>query len=139
MFRKTFAMKSANVFNKITEGYNVSCVKLLMFWYITRRSIFIWNIVQLIIGENWLLCSKKLMFLKTCVMESTSSLSEWRSSSDVLCKNIFVTDLLGSQHLFEILLTSHTFKNCENVEKSGCFENLLRRRAPFFLRNEWRM
>ena len=26
---------------EITEGYKVSCVKLLMFWYITRRSVFI--------------------------------------------------------------------------------------------------
>ena len=56
--------------------------------------------------------------------------------SGVLCKNIFVTDLLGSQHLFEILLTSHTFKNSENVVKSGCFENLLRWKAPILFRNE---
>ena len=52
--------------------------------------------------------------------------------SGVLCKNIFVNDLLGSQHLFEILQTSLTFKNCENVVKSGCFEKLLRWRAPIF-------
>ena len=56
--------------------------------------------------------------------------------SGVLCKNIFVTDLLGSQHLFEKLLTSHTFKNSENVVKCGCFENLLRWRAPILFRNE---
>ena len=56
--------------------------------------------------------------------------------SGVLCKNIFVTDLLDSQHLFEILLTSHTFKNSENVVKSGCFENLLRWKAPILFRNE---
>ena len=29
--------------------------------------------------------------------------------SDVLCKNIFSADLLGSWHLFEILKTSLTF------------------------------
>ena len=26
-------------FFEIKEGYKVSCVKLLMFWYITRRSV----------------------------------------------------------------------------------------------------
>ena len=52
--------------------------------------------------------------------------------SVVLCKNIFVHDLLGSQHLFEILQTSLTFKNCENVVKSGCLGKLLRSRAPIF-------
>ena len=56
--------------------------------------------------------------------------------SGVFCKNIFVSDLLGSQDLFEILQTSHTFKNSENVVKSGCVENLLRWRAPIFFRNE---
>ena len=56
--------------------------------------------------------------------------------SDVLHKNNFVSDLLGSQHLLEILQTSLTFKNSENVVKSGCFEKLLRWRAPIFFRNE---
>ena len=50
--------------------------------------------------------------------------------SDILCKNIFVTDLSGSNHLFEILQTSLTFKNSENVVKCGCFEKPLRWRAP---------
>ena len=45
--------------------------------------------------------------------------------SGILCKNIFVTDLSGSQHLFEISQTSLTFKNSENVVKSGCFEKRL--------------
>ena len=58
--------------------------------------------------------------------------------SDVLYKNNFVSDLLGSQHLFEILQTSLTFKNSENV-KSGCFKKLLRWRAPIFFRNEGRI
>ena len=52
--------------------------------------------------------------------------------SGILCKNIFVTDLSGSNHLFEILQTSLTFKNSENVVKSGCFEKCLRWRASFF-------
>ena len=47
------------------------------------------------------------------------------------CVNIFfVADLLGSQYLFEILQTSLTVKNSENVVKGGCFEKLLQCRAP---------
>ena len=59
--------------------------------------------------------------------------------SGVLRKNIFVTDLFRCHHLFEVLLTSHTFKNSENVLKSGCFENLLRWGAPIFFINEERI
>ena len=51
---------------------------------------------------------------------------------DVLCKNIFLANLLGSQHLLEILQTSLTFKNTEKVVKIGCFEKLLRWRASIF-------
>ena len=46
-------------------------------------------------------------------------------------KNILLTDLLGSQYLFEILQTSLIFKNSENGVKSGCLKKLLRWRAPF--------
>ena len=56
--------------------------------------------------------------------------------SGVLYKNICVTDLSGSHHIFEILQTSLTFKNSENGVKSGCFEKCLRWRAPIFFRNE---
>ena len=49
-----------------------------------------------------------------------------------MCKNSFLADLLGSQHLLEILQTSLIFKNSEKVVKSGCFEKLLRWRAPIF-------
>ena len=42
--------------------------------------------------------------------------------SDVLCKNIFGADLLGSQYLFKILQTSLTVKDSENVVKSGSFK-----------------
>ena len=55
---------------------------------------------------------------------------------DVLCKNIFLANLLGSQHLLEILQISLTFKNSEKVVKSGCFEKHLRWRAPIFPRND---
>ena len=33
-----------------------------------------------------------------------------------------ISDLLGSQYLFEILQTSLTVKNSENGVKSGCFK-----------------
>ena len=54
--------------------------------------------------------------------------------SDVFFKIIFVADFLKSQYLFEILQTSLTVKNSENMAKSGCFEKRLqwRWRAPFF-------
>ena len=43
-------------------------------------------------------------------------------------------DLLGSQHLFEILET--IVKNSENVAKSGCFGKPLRWRAPILFQND---
>ena len=56
--------------------------------------------------------------------------------SGVLYKNNFVSDLLGSQYLLEILQSSLTVKNNENGIKNGCFEKLLRWRAPIFFRND---
>ena len=56
--------------------------------------------------------------------------------SDVLCKNIFVADIWGSQYLFEILQTSYTVNDSENVVKRGCFEKILRWRAPSLFRSE---
>ena len=53
-----------------------------------------------------------------------------------MCKNILVDDLLGSQHLLEVLQTSPTFRNSEKMVKSGCFKKSLRWRVPIFLRNE---
>ena len=58
---------------------------------------------------------------------------------DVLCKNILLADLLLGQYLLEILQSSLTVKNNENGVKSGCFEKLLRWRAPIFFRNEGRI
>ena len=40
------------------------------------------------------------------------------------CIKIFLADLSGIQYLFEILQTSLTVKNIENVVWSGCFENV---------------
>ena len=54
-------------------------------------------------------------------------------------KNIVLTDLLGSQYLFEILQTLLTVKNNENGVKSGCFKKLLRWKAPIFFGNEGRI
>ena len=39
-----------------------------------------------------------------------------------MCKNVLLADLLGSQYLPEILQTSLTFKNSENMEKNDCFK-----------------
>ena len=77
------------------------------------------------------------MFLETCAMKSTNLFCRNEGAvSDVLYKNNFVSDLLGYQYLFEILKTSLTFKNNENVVRSRCFENRLRWRAPISFRNE---
>ena len=46
-----------------------------------------------------------------------------------MCKDILLTDLLGTQSLLEILQTSLTFKNTEKAVKIGCFEKLLQWRA----------
>ena len=54
----------------------------------------------------------------------------------VLCKNIFLANLLGSQHLLEILQTSLIFKNTEKLVKSGCFEKLLRSRALILFQDD---
>ena len=50
-------------------------------------------------------------------------------------KIFFLADLLGSQHLLEILQISLTFENSEKVAKSGCFEKLFRWRATILFRN----
>ena len=39
-FKKVFAMESANFF-QMMEGYKISCVKILMFQYVTRSFVFI--------------------------------------------------------------------------------------------------
>ena len=38
--KNVFAGKR-QIFFQMIERYEVSCVKILMFWYITRRSVFI--------------------------------------------------------------------------------------------------
>ena len=54
----------------------------------------------------------------------------------VLCKNILLTDLLGIQHLFEILQTSPTFKNNENMEKKLSFRKTFAMETANFFRNK---
>ena len=49
-----------------------------------------------------------------------------------MCKNILLADLLGIQHLLQILQTLLTIKNNEKVVKIGCFEKRLRWTAPIF-------
>ena len=53
-----------------------------------------------------------------------------------MCEKILLDDLLGRQHLLEILQTSLTFRNSEKVVKSRCFEKLLRWRPPILFRNK---
>ena len=79
-------------------------------------------------------CGKKWIFLKASVLESI--FFEINDGYKIPSTKIFLADLLESQHLFEILQTSLTIKNSENVVKGRCFENRLRWRAPTFFRNE---
>ena len=48
-------------------------------------------------------------------------------------KKCFLTDLLETQCLLEILHVSVTVKNSEYMVKSECFENSLQWRPPVFL------
>ena len=62
------------------------------------------------------------MFLKDSAIESANFFFEIKEECKVSCvKYILLSDLLGSQYLFEILQTSPTVKNSENRVKSGCF------------------
>ena len=76
------------------------------------------------------------MFLKDSPTESRKFLFEIKEECKVLkiifVKNNFVSDLLGRQHLLQILQTSLTIKNSEKVVKIGCFEKRLRWRRPIF-------
>ena len=53
-------------------------------------------------------------------MQCRAQIFYWHEGavSSVLCKNIFVADLFGSQYLLEILWTSLTVKISENAVKS---------------------
>ena len=79
-------------------------------------------------------CGKKCRFLKASVLERM--FFEINDGYKTTSTKIFLADLLESQYLFEILQTSLTIKNSENVVKGRCFENRLRWRAPTFFRNE---
>ena len=72
------------------------------------------------------------VFKNLCDGEHTFFVGMKEKSQIFLCKIIFVTDLSGSQHLFQILQTSLTFKNSEKVVESECLKKRLRWRAPFF-------
>ena len=55
--------------------------------------------------------------------------------SGVLYKNNFVSDLLGSQHLLEILQTSLTVKNSENmIKKLDVLKNVCDGQCQFFFK-----
>ena len=79
------------------------------------------------------------MFLETYAMDSTFFFGNEGAVSGVLYKINFVSDLLGKSAFIEILQTSFTFKNSENVVKSGCFQKLLLWRAAIYFRNGGRI
>ena len=53
-----------------------------------------------------------------------------------MCNNILLTDLLGNQHLFEILQTSPTFKNSENMKKMIVSKKICDGDHSIFFRNK---
>ena len=59
------------------------------------------------------------MFLET--PDGEHIFREMKERYKVSCVKLFFADLLRIQYLFEILQTSLTVKNSENVVKSGCF------------------
>ena len=65
------------------------------------------------------------MFRKDSAIESGKFLFEIKEECKMSCVNILLADLLGSQHLLQILQTSLTVKNSEKVVKIGCFEKCL--------------
>ena len=72
------------------------------------------------------------MFLNDSVIKSAILLNKG-GLKNVLCKNNFSANSLGSQYFFETLQTSLIFQNSENVGKSGCFEkNLCDGESQFF-------
>ena len=98
------------------DGYKASCVKILMFWYITSRLVFIWTVKtsKIVVKSE---CFKKQLRWRTY------SFSNEGGVQGILCKKIFLADLLGSQHLLEILQASHNFKNSENVVRVDVSKN----------------
>ena len=54
----------------------------------------------------------------------------------VLWKKILLADLLGSQHLSEMLQTSLTFKNSKKEVKNGCLEKHLQWTLTIFFRKK---
>ena len=69
-------------------------------------------------------------------MESVT-FSEMKMGCKITCVKAFLTDLLGSQYLFEVYHTSLTIKNSENVGKSSCFENIVTMENITFF-SKWR-
>ena len=66
------------------------------------------------------------MFLETSARESAIffKMKKACNMSCVKSKNIFLDDLLRSKYLLDILKTSLTVNNSENVGERGCFENV---------------
>ena len=63
------------------------------------------------------------MLIKISAMESLVIFFEIKEGCKVSCVKIFLADLFGSQYVFEILHTSLTVTNSENVVKFGSFLN----------------
>ena len=76
------------------------------------------------------------MFLKDSPTESRKFLFEIKEECKVLkiifVKNNFVSDLLGRQHLLQILQTSLTIKNSEKVVKLDVSKNVCDGEDQFF-------
>ena len=110
---------------QMMEGSKVSRVKILIFWYITS-----WYLIEILHTSSTLKNSKN----ELKILRWRAQIFGWHEGtvSGVLCENIFLADLLGSQYLCEILQTSLTFKNSENVVKSGCFQRFAMESTTFF-------
>ena len=127
MFRKTFAMESANSFRNKVQKYGLLCknINLLLIYlevYIYLKyftPLPMWKLVKM-----W----QKVELLTISVMKS-NNFFKWRRDIRCLEWKYFFVIIFGTHHLFEIYHTSHNSKNIINVRKSECFWKLLRWRA----------
>ena len=130
---KTSEMESTNFLLEWRSSVRCLVQKHFLRWLI-RKSVCIWNTsLPVKNSENEVKsgCSEKYLRWRVHFFIHKGGLQ------GVWCKNFLLADLLRSHHLFEILQTSLTFKNSENLVKSECFELLRWRAANGFEMKEW--
>ena len=123
-------MESVNFFSKRRRD-----IKPLMkkYWYFTKL-LGGWHLFKILHTSSIVrTCGKKWIFLKASAMRA---LIFFEIYFNVLQKNISLVELSEIQYLHEILQTSLTVTNSENVAKRWCFKKYLQWLAVIVFRNE---